>query len=158
MCVQTHSSRCYKKNGSDLCCFTGNHSRSHNIKSKTTDRCEVSVGSVSINRKLSQTRHSSHELSMILQRTHTFFFSRTALKLMQYLPPRPRAEIISHYVLWLHNVEEKKEKQEEISFKTLTPEHKKVLKVAGCTVQCATQTAESWTAFWMSTWENKKSQ
>lgn len=58
---------------------------------------------------------------------------------MQYLPPRPPAEIISHYVLWLHNVEEKKEKQEEISLKTLTPKHKKVLKVAGCTVQCATQ-------------------
>lgn len=58
---------------------------------------------------------------------------------MQYLPRGLKQKFVfSHYVLWLHKVEkiEKKIKQEEICqlLKTLTPKHRKVLKIAGCTV------------------------
>lgn len=42
---------------------------------------------------------------------------------MQVYAPRPQAEIMSHYVLWLHNVERKKrenkEREEEIKINFL---------------------------------------
>jgi len=70
---------------------------------------------------------------MILQQTHTLLEQHLNHAIFA---PWPQAEIISHYVLWLHDVEkyieEEKYNIEGNQFLiTLTLKHKKVLQLQG---------------------------